>query len=155
MSSPTHHRAVALVLTVVLAIGLARTVGTAPRAPVTADAPLARAQPLDAATARAPDASAPSSAPGPVDPNTAGPDELVRLPGIGPTLARRILEARDAGVRFTRAEDLRVVRGIGPRVLARIAPHLALPDEPPQRDADDAAVDGPTDPASSAARPAR
>jgi competence protein ComEA len=59
---------------------------------------------------------------GPVDLNTAGIDELVRLPGIGPATAARILEDRNARGPYRRVEDLLRVKGIGPKKLARIRP---------------------------------
>ena len=52
-----------------------------------------------------------------IDVNTAGVAELERLPGVGRTLARRIVAARRAGGRFGRAADLARVRGIGPRTV--------------------------------------
>jgi len=61
---------------------------------------------------------------GPVDPNTCPRDSLLALPGIGPALADRILEARGRGVQFATVDDLRVVKGIGPKVAARLAPWL-------------------------------
>jgi competence protein ComEA len=50
--------------------------------------------------------------------------ELSELPGVGPTLARRIVEHRQQYGPFRSAEDLRRVRGIGPKTLDRIRPHL-------------------------------
>ena len=49
----------------------------------------------------------------PVDINSAGLDELCALPGIGQTLARRILDHRDANGPFERPEELMNVEGIG------------------------------------------
>ena len=46
--------------------------------------------------------------------NTAGPAELDALPGIGPALARRIIEHRNTKGRFERPEQLMDVPGIGP-----------------------------------------
>ena len=48
--------------------------------------------------------------------NTATADELRQLPGIGPTLAAAIIEARP----FAAVDDLLRVRGIGPRRLAAL-----------------------------------
>ena len=50
-----------------------------------------------------------------VDINTAGATELERLPGVGPTLARRIVEDRSAHGPFQTPEDLQRVPGIGPK----------------------------------------
>jgi competence protein ComEA len=55
----------------------------------------------------------------PIDLNRATVDELRRLPGIGPGLAGRIVEARDAAP-FTSVEDLRRVRGVGAAKLERV-----------------------------------
>jgi competence protein ComEA len=65
-----------------------------------------------------------------LDPNRAPLVELERLPGVGPATARAIAEHRERrGFRWR--DDLRAVRGIGPATLARMAPHLALPERPP------------------------
>jgi len=55
-----------------------------------------------------------------VDLNRAEPTELESLPGIGPALAKRILESRIREGPFRTPEDLLRVRGIGPATLARI-----------------------------------
>lgn len=60
-----------------------------------------------------------------IDPNTASEAQLRRLPGIGPSRARAIIELRKSG-RFRVAEDLLPVPGIGEVILARVAPHLDL-----------------------------
>lgn len=66
-----------------------------------------------------------------VDPNTATPEALDALPGIGPALARRIVTARVRGLRFRTADDLARVRGIGPRTVERLAPMLVFADAGP------------------------
>ena len=56
--------------------------------------------------------------------NRAGIDTLVHLPGVGPVLAERIVASRrDAGP-FRSADDLRRVKGIGPKLSRRLAPLL-------------------------------
>ena len=62
-----------------------------------------------------------------LDPNTAGEEELDRLPGIGPAAARAIVESRSAEGPFGDVEALTRVRGIGPATIERLAPHLTLP----------------------------
>lgn len=61
-----------------------------------------------------------------IDPNTATAAELDRLPGVGPSLAVRIIEERERGP-FTSAEDLTRVRGIGAALATRLAGHVSLP----------------------------
>lgn len=57
--------------------------------------------------------------------NTASIEELTRLPGIGPTRARAIVEVRDKR-RFRRIEDLLRVPGIGRKTFARIRPSVRV-----------------------------
>ncbi len=60
----------------------------------------------------------------PVAVNAASLAELQRLPGVGPVLAQRIVDERQAHGAFRSLTDLRRVKGIGPRVAARLAPHV-------------------------------
>ncbi len=50
-----------------------------------------------------------------LDINTAGVDELERLPGIGKVLATRVVEHREKHGPFRRTEHLMMVRGISDR----------------------------------------
>lgn len=59
-----------------------------------------------------------------VDVNRAEWPELAQLPGVGPTLARRIVAAREAGGDFRTVEDLDRVEGIGPRKLEGVRRYL-------------------------------
>jgi len=59
-----------------------------------------------------------------VDVNQATWPELAQMPGIGETLARRIVESRETAGPFLDHGDLERVRGIGPRTLERIKPYL-------------------------------
>ena len=73
------------------------------------------------------DPAGPSSAPataggGPVDLNTATADLLDTLPGVGPTLAARILEWREQHGRFSSVDELLEVSGIGPKTFAELEP---------------------------------
>jgi competence protein ComEA len=63
---------------------------------------------------------------GVVNLNTASGDELERLPGIGPSRARAILELRARLKRFARVEDLMRVKGIGRATYRRLRPLVTL-----------------------------
>lgn len=74
-----------------------------------------------------------------IDPNSAQWYELSELPGVGESLARRIVAYRNSQRETTQRSmrpvfespsDLLPVSGIGPRMLARIAPYLAFPASP-------------------------
>ncbi|MDT5106151.1 MAG: competence protein ComEA [Mycobacterium sp.] len=58
--------------------------------------------------------------PGPVNLNTATPEELDALPGVGPVTAAAIVGWRDANGRFTSVEQLGEVDGIGPARLEKL-----------------------------------
>ena len=58
----------------------------------------------------------------PLDLNRVGAAELEALPGIGPVLAERIVRHREAHGGFARIEELLGVRGVGPRLYARLKP---------------------------------
>lgn len=57
-----------------------------------------------------------------IDLNRAGVRELQELPGIGPALARGIVEHRDSAGPFRSADELQQVSGIGPASVQRLAP---------------------------------
>lgn len=48
-----------------------------------------------------------------LDLNTASPEELALLPGVGPSLARRLVEAREDGGGFKSWDDVDAVPGVG------------------------------------------
>src|ERR1700680_2077001 len=56
--------------------------------------------------------------------NTASESELIALPGVGPGLARRIIEYRTANGPFQNVDDLQNVSGIGPSKFDRMVPHI-------------------------------
>jgi DNA uptake protein ComE-like DNA-binding protein len=79
-----------------------------------------------------------------VDPNHAPWWEMTVLPEIGPAIARQIVDFREAQrigeratsdeVIFKSASDLDRVRGIGPKTIARLAPHLRFGSDGLNRD---------------------
>lgn len=71
----------------------------------------------------------PAPSPGVVNLNTATEEELVRLPGIGPSRAAAILALRQRLQRFRTVDDLQRVRGIGRATLRRLRPMLSLTGE--------------------------
>lgn len=115
-SWPDEARALLGGLAIVAALGLfavSRNAGRQPQPPMPSPRPLASAAPRPEARLV-------------LDPNTATPEALAALPYLGPTLSRRIAEARTQGP-FRSLEDLRArVRGIGPVTLTRISPYLRL-----------------------------
>ena len=62
----------------------------------------------------------------PIAINNADMELLCTLPGIGPTLAERILARRNATGGFKATEELLQVDGIGPKKLARIRQHILI-----------------------------
>lgn len=64
-----------------------------------------------------------------VDVNTAGSDQLQTLPGIGPVLAQRIIDWRNAGGVFSVPEDLLEISGIGPATLEDIRDLIIITKE--------------------------
>lgn len=63
---------------------------------------------------------------GPLNINRATAKELGRLPGVGDTLARRIVAYRDKNGPFQRMEDLLNVQGIREATLSKIRDHIRL-----------------------------
>jgi competence protein ComEA len=59
-----------------------------------------------------------------IDINAADRLELMQLPGIGDALSQRIIEIRQTAGPFAKVDDLRRVRGIGPKILDRLRPYL-------------------------------
>ena len=62
----------------------------------------------------------------PLDLNQASAAELALVPGITQTLAERIVAQRNRLDGFSRVEDLRAVKGIGPVTLKRLQQYLTV-----------------------------
>jgi competence ComEA-like helix-hairpin-helix protein len=59
-----------------------------------------------------------------IDLSSASEDELLELSGVGPALARRIVAWREEHGGFESVDQLSEVRGISPRVLEELRPHV-------------------------------
>jgi comEA protein len=70
--------------------------------------------------------AAKGSSDGVVNVNTASAAELQLLPGVGPSLAARIVEHREKNGAFKAPEDLLLVRGIGERSFENLRPYVAV-----------------------------
>ena len=66
-----------------------------------------------------------------IDPDRASLQDLLRLPRVGPGLARAILADRAAKGPFQDLHGLDRVPGIGPKLLAALEPHLRFAGGPP------------------------
>ena len=78
---------------------------------------------MAAAPAIAADEPAPA---GQIDLNSATVEQLTSLPGVGPTLAARIVEYREKAGRFGSVEELLNVKGIGEKNLEKIEPRVKV-----------------------------
>jgi competence protein ComEA len=109
-----------------------RSVAAAPStAPVAnagaaAEAPRAGSEAAPAEAAPSGGTSAGITADGRVIINVASVDELTKLPGVGMKRAQAIVALRTKLKRFKTPTDLLRVKGIGPRGLKRMLPHLVL-----------------------------
>jgi competence protein ComEA len=61
-----------------------------------------------------------------IDLNSAEWSEFSQLPGVGETLARRIVERRQQSGPYRNADELLKVQGVGKKTLERIKPFLVI-----------------------------
>jgi competence protein ComEA len=131
--SITRHEGLAvLTLTALFVTGLTvRHVQEQQVPPLAVDSLVAKPAPqtagpsLDANPAPAAGPAAPS-AEHPINVNEASRQALKALPGIGPALSGRIVEYRSTQRPFQRVEELRRVRGIGPKTLSDLRPMVTV-----------------------------
>jgi len=72
--------------------------------------------------------AAPAEADGALDLNRASAADLEQLPGIGPVLAQRIVDYREAHGPFANVNELTGVQGISVRLLEQLRPHITVDD---------------------------
>ena len=82
--------------------------------------------PPEPAETAAPSQEAASVSSGLININTATAAQLDTLPGIGPVLAQRIIDYRQANGPFTSLSQLMLVEGIGEKRLANILPLITI-----------------------------
>lgn len=64
--------------------------------------------------------------PAKIDINSNSAAELVKLPKIGPALAKRIIEYRQQHGDFKKPTELKKVKGIGPKIYQQIQPYIYI-----------------------------
>lgn len=62
----------------------------------------------------------------PININTASAAELATLKGIGPAKAQAIVDHREQSGQFKSVDDLKLVRGIGDKMLEQLRPHITV-----------------------------
>jgi competence protein ComEA len=68
----------------------------------------------------------PARAEAPVNINTASATELAALQGIGPAKAQAIVDHREKNGQFKSVDDLKLVHGIGDKMLEQLRPHVTV-----------------------------
>ena len=66
---------------------------------------------------------------GKININTAGVEELTKLPGIGPTKAQSIIDYRNKNGKFSSVDDLLNVKGIGEKTLEKFRNSVTIGDD--------------------------
>lgn len=109
----------------------------APETPTKVSRPRPRATKPPKSAASVPHATTPSGktskkidpaylAQHPINVNTAPATDLQELPGIGPAMAAKIIAYRQENGRFQAVDDLRNVKGIGVKKLAKLEPLVTI-----------------------------
>ena len=62
----------------------------------------------------------------PINLNTANAEQLEEVPGIGPATADKILKMRKSYGAFKSVDDLRAIKGIGPKRLEKMRKYLTV-----------------------------
>ncbi|HCA80608.1 MAG TPA: hypothetical protein DEP53_12840 [Bacteroidetes bacterium] len=70
--------------------------------------------------------AAPIAGDQPLNINTASTADLLSLPGIGRTLAERIVQHREQAGRFVAVDDLQRVKGINKKKFEKLKPYISV-----------------------------
>ena len=70
--------------------------------------------------------AAPIAGDQPLNINTASTADLLSLPGIGRTLAERIVQHREQAGRFGAVDDLQRVKGINKKKFEKLKPYISV-----------------------------
>lgn len=84
------------------------------------------AGPVASGASHIPEGSVGAAAAGVVNINTAGPAELETLPGIGPSLAQRIVRYRETNGPFADPSDIKKVSGIGDKKYEQLKDFISI-----------------------------
>ncbi|GAC1635268.1 MAG: hypothetical protein NVS9B14_12260 [Candidatus Acidiferrum sp.] len=79
----------------------------------------------------------------PINLNTANSGQLQEVPGIGPATAEKILKMRKSYGPFKSVDDLRAIKGIGPKRLEKMRKYLTVGKPPAKSDSKAAAKNPP------------
>jgi competence protein ComEA len=58
--------------------------------------------------------------------NSASAEQLQTLPGVGPAMAKKILELRAKNGKFTKVEDILTIKGIGEKKFQKMKDRLVV-----------------------------
>ncbi len=83
-----------------------------------------RSKAMDAVTEQQPIAFA--AIPSIININSDSIAELVKLPKVGPALAKRIIEYRKQNGNFKKPTEIKKVKGIGPKIYQQIQPYISI-----------------------------
>lgn len=82
----------------------------------------------------------------PINLNTATSAELQQVPGIGPSTADKILKMRKSYGAFKSVDDLRAIKGIGPKRMEKMRKYLTVGKVPANHDSKTVTRNPPTAP---------
>ena len=98
-----------------------------------AAASLVLAAPVNASPIQGKSPGAKAASTAVVNINTASPEQLEQLPGVGPKTAARIVEYRQKNGGFKKVEEIMNVRGIGEKAFLKMKNQLTITTPKPEQ----------------------